>query len=317
VTNRVEELATALAGFLDGAVTDLRRLSGGASRETFSFDLDGSPMIMQRVRPGPVAGNFSMDTEAALLREAAARGVPVAGVVAFTDDRSVADSPFIVVHRLPGETIPRRIQRDAEYEQARRALVSEGGAALALIHSIEPQAVPGLKVEQQVESLRALYDMLSPELGVHPAFELAFRWLERYEPAQEQPGVVHGDFRLGNLLVDGSGLRAVLDWELSHLGDRLEDLAWFSIRAWRFGGSAEVAGLGTMDELIEAYEGAGGAPVDRDALRWWQAACTLRWGVICMLQTHTHLSAASRSVELATIGRRVCETEYDLLRLVR
>ena len=110
---------------------------------------------------------------------------------------------------------------------------------------------------------------------------------------------------------------AAIDWELAHLGDPLEDLAWFSIRAWAFGGEGEVAGLGSIDELVTAYERASGTTVDRPALQWWRAVETLRWGVICMLQAHTHLSGASRSVELATIGRRVCETEYDLLRLLR
>jgi aminoglycoside phosphotransferase (APT) family kinase protein len=129
--------------------------------------------------------------------------------------------------------------------------------------------------------------------------------------------VLHGDYRLGNLLVDDQGLVAALDWELAHLGDPLEDLAWFSIRAWAFGGPGEVAGVGTVDELLRAYEAATGETVDVDAFRWWRAFETLRWGVICMLQAHTHLSGASRSVELATIGRRVCENEYDLLRLLR
>lgn len=317
MSRRTDELAAALSGFLGGEVDDVERLSGGASRETFALTLDGAPLILQRVRPGPVGGNRSMVTEAALLREAAAAGVPVADVVAFHDEPDVAGAPFIVVERLPGETIPRRIQREPDYERVRRSLVREGGAALASIHSIRPSAVPGLRPEPQLASLRALHDALSPELGPHAAFELAFRWLDRHEPPVRSDVVVHGDFRLGNLLVDADGLRAVLDWELSHLGDPLEDLAWFSIRAWRFGGDGDVAGLGSMDDLVDAYEAAGGDRVDRSALRWWQAICTLRWGVICMLQTHTHLSGASRSVELATIGRRVCETEYDLLRLIR
>jgi aminoglycoside phosphotransferase (APT) family kinase protein len=177
-------------------------------------------------------------------------------------------------------------------------------------------------MQPQLESLLGLYDTLAPSMGAHPAFELAFRWLALGHPATEGATVVHGDFRLGNLLVGADGLTAVLDWELAHLGDPLEDLAWFSIRAWRFGAPGEVAGLASIDELVECYERARddiGTPleVDRDALVWWQVLETVRWGVICMLQAHTHLSGASRSVELATIGRRVCETEYDVLRLLR
>lgn len=306
----------ALGAFLGGEAGEPERLSGGASRETFAFTLDGRPLILQRVRAGPVAGGFSMEGEAALLRAAAAAGVPVAPVVAASDDPSVLGGAFIVVERLPGETIARRIQRDDAFAAARSVLVAQGAAALARIHAIDPADAPTLRAQDPVGQLRALVDALEPRMGPHPAFELGFRWLERHRPQPGPTTVVHGDFRLGNLLVDEHGLVAVLDWELAHLGDPVEDLGWFSIRAWRFGGAGEVAGLGSVDELLAAYEAAGGSPVDREALRWWQVLGTLRWGVICMLQASTHLSGASRSVELAAIGRRVCETEWDLLDLL-
>jgi aminoglycoside phosphotransferase (APT) family kinase protein len=323
-----EEIAEPLGLVLDGEVTELRRLSGGASRETFSFALqrvdvasgawlDPEPMILQRVRPGPVAGAFAMQSEAALLRAAEGAGVPVATVIEASDDSTVIGAPFIVVRRLDGETIARRILRDDAYAIARGRLVEQCAVALARVHTIAPSDVPDLVAQDQLGSLVGLYDMLEPTMGPHPAFELAFRQLERSRPPTRDDVVLHGDFRLGNLLVDADGLVAAIDWELAHLGDPLEDLAWFSIRAWAFGGPGEVAGIGSVDQLVDAYEHASGASVDRTALRWWRAVETLRWGVICMLQAHTHLSGASRSVELAAIGRRVCETEYDLMRLLR
>ncbi len=308
--------------FLGGRVEDVVRLSGGASRETFAFTLyrksdPPQPLILQRVRVGPVAGAFSMEDEGALLRAAAAAGVPVAPLVAASDDGSVVGTPFIVVRRLDGETIARRILRDDRYAEARPVIVEQSAEALARVHVIAPGDVPSLAAQDQLGSLVDLYDMLAPTMGPHPAFELGFRQLERSRPASRDDAVLHGDFRLGNLIIDERGLVAAIDWELAHLGDPLEDLAWFSIRAWAFGGEGEVAGLGSIDELVTAYERASGTTVDRPALQWWRAVETLRWGVICMLQAHTHLSGASRSVELATIGRRVCETEYDLLRLLR
>jgi aminoglycoside phosphotransferase (APT) family kinase protein len=322
------EIAEPLGLLLDGQVTELRRLSGGASRETFSFVLqrrDASagtplapePMILQRVRPGPVAGAFAMESEAALLRAAAGAGVPVATVIKASDDSAVIGAPFIVVNRLDGETIARRILRDDAFADAREKLIDQCARAMARVHAISPTDVPALVAQDQLGSLVGLYDMLEPTMGPHPAFELAFRQLERSRPPTREDVVLHGDFRLGNLLVDGHGLVAAIDWELAHLGDPLEDLAWFSIRAWAFGGPREVAGVGSVDQLAGVYEQASGAPVDRAALRWWRAVETLRWGIICMLQAHTHLSGASRSVELAAIGRRVCETEYDLVRLLR
>ncbi len=108
----------------------------------------------------------------------------------------------------------------------------------------------------------------------------------------------------------------MLDWELAHLGDPMEDLGWLCVRAWRFGSAAPVAGVGDYDELYAAYAAAAGVEVDPDVVRWWEGLGTLRWGVICILQASSHLSGASRSVELAAIGRRVCENEYDLLCLM-
>jgi hypothetical protein len=142
------------------------------------------------------------------------------------------------------------------------------------------------------------------------------RWLEQERPVAGERCVVHGDFRLGNLVVGPDGLRAVLDWELAHIGDPMEDLGWLCVRAWRFGVDAPVAGLGDYDELFASYEAASGRAVDPQAVRWWEALGCLRWGAICMLQASAHLSGASRSVELAAIGRRTCEAEHDLLLLL-
>jgi aminoglycoside phosphotransferase (APT) family kinase protein len=128
--------------------------------------------------------------------------------------------------------------------------------------------------------------------------------------------VVHGDFRNGNLIVGRDGIRAVLDWELAHLGDPMEDLGWLCVKSWRFGQPLPVGGFGAYAQLLDAYERASGRPVDRVALRWWETLGTLKWGIMCIMQAATHTSGAVRSVELAAIGRRVCEQEWDLLALV-
>ncbi len=108
----------------------------------------------------------------------------------------------------------------------------------------------------------------------------------------------------------------MLDWELTHAGDPAEDLGWLCVKAWRFGAAAAVAGLGSRAELLAAYRAAGGADIDLAELRWWELLGTLRWGIICLTQAWAHLSGAHRSVELAAIGRRVCEQEWDLLLLL-
>jgi aminoglycoside phosphotransferase (APT) family kinase protein len=93
----------------------------------------------------------------------------------------------------------------------------------------------------------------------------------------------------------------------------MEDLGWLCVKAWRFGGELPVAGLGTYDELFESYEAAGGAPVDPVVVHWWEVLGTWKWAIMCILQASVHLNGAARSHELAAIGRRVCENEYDLL----
>jgi hypothetical protein len=147
----------------------------------------------------------------------------------------------------------------------------------------------------------------------HPALEIGSRRLAATRPEPTGRSVVHGDFRLGNVMVDREGLVGVLDWELAHLGEPVEDLGWLCVRSWRFGSPLPVAGVGTREALLSSYAAAGGLPVDPASLAWWEAFGTLRWAVICVQQAHTHLSRAVRSVELAAIGRRVCEVELDLL----
>jgi aminoglycoside phosphotransferase (APT) family kinase protein len=314
LTERIEALLVSRG--LSGEVKGLQRLSGGASRETWSLDLitpDGArPLILQRLRPGTAMPGPGMAGEAALIRAAEALGVPVATVVA-DDDGSATGSPCIVMGRLDGETIARKLLRDDQWADARAGLVAQAGRALAAIHRIDPGVARSLRESDQLDEMTALLHGFDQPL---PAFELGIRWLASHRPTSPARRVVHGDFRLGNLLVGRGGLEGVLDWELAHLGDPIEDLGWYCVRAWRFGSALPAGGMGTREELIAAYEGAGAGPVDPEALRWWELLGTLKWGLICIVQSQVHLSGASRSVELATIGRRVCENEWDVLALL-
>lgn len=288
----------------DRDVTALVRLTGGASRETWRCDVDGDPHVVQRQRPG---ATHDMAVEAAILRAAAAEGVPVPPLVGHVVDGDGVSS--IVSRFVPGETIARKILRDERFEPARRRLVADLGTALARIHRMRPDAVAGLvEVDPLVTYRRQLDDIGQP----HPAFELAFRWLERNRPDGHGTSVVHGDFRLGNVIVDDDGLAAVIDWELAHLGDPVEDLGWLCVPAWRFGGRGAVAGIADREALLDAYATESGTTVDRETLRWWEVNGILRWGIICVMQAETHRSGLVRSHELAAIGRRVCENEHDL-----
>ena len=306
------ELAAGLSGVLGGAhVSGLARLSGGASRETWRFEADGSPLILQRQRDGAVR---PMTTEVAVLRAAHEGGVAVPEVVVDGGASTALGNPFMVVRAVEGETIARKILRDDEFSSARARLTADIGTAMARLHSLPPQSAPGLVEQDEVATYRRVLDDLGEP---HPVFEVAFRWLEANRPASSERAIVHGDFRLGNVMVDGNGLVAVLDWELAHVGDPMEDLGWVCVKAWRFGGGNPVAGLGTYDEFFDAYEAAGRPRPDIDVVRWWEVLGTLKWGIMCITQAASHLNGLARSHELAAIGRRVCENEWDLIGLLK
>ena len=128
---------------------------------------------------------------------------------------------------------------------------------------------------------------------------------------------MHGDYRIGNIIFGPEGVRAVLDWELAHIGDPMEDLGWICVRSWRFGNDEKpVGGIGSREEFFSAYEAAGGSPVEAERVRFWEAFGNLRWGISCIFQAKTYLDGLSPSVEFASIGRRIAETEWELLSLM-
>lgn len=312
-----DALAAVLGDALGGrwVVDALEPMAGGSSRQTWAVDASGPGgrrrLVLRRDPPGtPVSG---LGLEADLLRAAARHGVPVPAVVAASADPARLGSAYVVTEHVDGETLPKRILGRDDLAAARAGLTRQCAEALAAVHRIPPAEVPGLPGGDPLEQMRTLLDRLGQP---HPAFELGLRHLAATRPPRSAETVVHGDFRTGNLIVGPDGLRAVLDWELAHRGDPIEDLGWLCVKAWRFGGPGPVGGFGAVDELLDAYRAAGGAEIGADELGWWQRYGTLRWGIICIVQAATHLSGLVRSVELAAIGRRVCEVEWDLLALL-
>jgi aminoglycoside phosphotransferase (APT) family kinase protein len=151
----------------------------------------------------------------------------------------------------------------------------------------------------------------------NPALEFGLRWLRQRAPECNQMTLIHGDFRIGNLLVGPAGLNAVIDWEFAHVGDPHEDLAWPCVRDWRFGNDAQrVGGVGDLAPYLATYEAASGRAIDSDALRWWEIMGNLRWAATCHIQAQRHLSGADPSVELASLGRRAAEMELEFLTLI-
>jgi aminoglycoside phosphotransferase (APT) family kinase protein len=300
------------------AIEGMTRLSGGASRETWAFDAirpDGSAteLVLRRDPLGRPSEPGAMGREALAITAAGVAGLAAPEVLMWTDGPELWESAGLVMRRVAGETIARRILRDDYYRRARGVLIGQLGRLAAGLHAREVTGDFPAPAPDPLGELREQLDAFGP---VSPTFELALRRLEADPPPARGPVLVHGDLRLGNLIVGPDGLRAVIDWELVHTGSPAEDLGWLCVKAWRFGSGLPAAGVGTREELLAAYRAAGGADIGLDELRWWEILGTLRWGLMCVSQAQAHLSGAHRSVELAAIGRRVCEQEWDLLLLL-
>ena len=296
------------------SIENLHTMTGGASRTTWAFDAVGEHSRQALIlRTGPPDDVYAaMELEASAQQRASAAGAPVPHILAADNSPVALGNPYLICNLIGGETIVRRIHR--ALDDGRQRLLRQCAQALAAIHRADPDGI-GLAQTEQLAEWRDRLD----EMGDTTAtFEWAFRWLAAHRPPPTPPRLVHGDFRMGNLIVDESGLAAVLDWELVHIGEVYEDLAWFCIRAWRFGAAEALGagGLGSVEDFLSAYEEAADTPVDRNAFRWWLTVATLRWGVICRFQAERHLSGQTPSVELAAIGRRVSETEWDVLDLL-
>jgi aminoglycoside phosphotransferase (APT) family kinase protein len=229
---------------------------------------------------------------------------------------------YLLTAFVEGESRGSRIVRSPEFQSARAALVGHVATALARIHRIQnPGDWFGLERPTESPALAELerYDhqFRASNANPHPVLELALRWLRRNPPKTSRWTLVHGDFRVGNFLVGPEGLRAVLDWELCHWGDPLEDLGWLMVRAWRFGSTQSVGGFSEKEEFLDRYSEVARVSVDPEAVRWWEVFGNFRWAVLTIKQSYLHLSGVERSVELASLGRLTAETEWELLQLIQ
>jgi len=320
-----EALTRNLASWYPGAVgvANSKRLSGGASQETWSFDImrpDGLVgAILRRAPKGYGAAPTraaGLGAEARLMQLAFDAGVPSPRVLHVLTENDDLGTGFIM-QRVEGETIARKILRDAEFADARPKLARELGRIAATIHGLPRAKLPELRrltATQEIGELAREYRSLD---WPKPVFALALRWLGDHDPGPpQQETLVHGDFRHGNLIIGADGVRAVLDWELAHIGDPMEDLGWVCVNSWRFGEiDKPVGGFGSREDLFAGYE-AVGRKVDADRVKFYEIMGTLRWGVMCGGMMQRFRAQPDHSMERAMIGRRASETEIDLLRLL-
>ncbi|KQT35313.1 hypothetical protein ASG29_04240 [Sphingomonas sp. Leaf412] len=296
---------------LGGPIAHLRRLTGGASQQLWSFDVGDRGYVLRRAPGGAMfdkMGTIAPETEAAVIGAVAAQGVPVAPVAAVLTPDDGLGRGFVSV-RMPGEALGKRIVADPRFAGIRDGLAHRCGAILSAIHATPPASLPPLPVRSPARSLDQLEGQLRSFGEPRPVFEAALAWLRDRCPPATVPQLVHGDFRNGNFLLEPDRLVAVLDWEACHLGDPVDDLGWLCMPSWRFGRpDLPVGGFGTRERLLAGY----GRAVDPARLRFWEVRGILRWGLTCMAMAEAFLNG-DRSIERAAVGRRASEAELDLL----
>jgi len=309
-------------------IDDLKRLTGGATKATWSFaariGADRVPLILQLASPRPALAPGDPLAElprvvgaedAAMMTAAAEAGVPappVRAILTPEDGLGVG----CIMDFVAGETIARRILREAEFAPLRQRFAEQCGGILARLHRLAPAGLPFLRpfgAAAQVAHYRRAYEALDHP---QPTIELGLRWAENHLPQRHATAVLHGDFRLGNLICGGAAIRAVIDWELAALGDPAQDLGWLCVKTWRFGGALPVGGMAPREALLAAYRAAGGAAIDLAQLRVWEAFGSIKWAIMCLMKGREHRRTGRATVEQMAIGRRMEEPLFDFLQLL-
>jgi aminoglycoside phosphotransferase (APT) family kinase protein len=320
-----KELSAALKNKLlesdiHGEITNLVPLTGGASKEIWRFEVhteDGVEEFILRKGSG-IEGPLAIKTsdEAILQKEVSKIDAPVPEIVAVSSiEEELGDS--YIMKFVAGESIPRKILRDTEFKEALPLLAFQCGESIAKIHDVELDKLHFLQEKPPIDQVNDLYATYLSFNQPSPVFEYTYLWLKDQDFGQTKSSLVHGDFRLGNIIVSSSGLESIIDWELAHIGNPLQDLGWICGNSWRFGQNDKVVGgFGNLDDLLRGYNSISNFEVTENLVRTWQVFGTFRWGVICLIQASAHLNGSVNSVEKAAIGRRVSETEIDIADLL-
>lgn len=318
-----DRLSTYIAGRLpqasDVAVDALERIHGGASRETYRFtlryELDGEVverrLILRRDPPGSLI-ETQRASEFAAYRAFFGTSVPVPEPLWLEEDPAVLDYPFFIMVEIPdGTAAPQALQAPPHNEHLERIgarkwsilgeIARADPAELGLLDVMQPAPLDACW-RRELDYWEGVID--ADELEPWPVMRAAIRWLRRSPPSPAQRlAVVHGDFRTGNFLYDEKGeILAVLDWEMAHLGDPLEDLAWGINRIWCWARDERVGGLLPKQRALELWSAASRLRVDADALRWWELFSSVKAQAIWISSRREFLDGANRDPILALSG---------------
>ena len=328
-----EEMHTRLEGVLANVFTDfesleiVERLSGGASQETYRIELTrgGKPAVLAlRRASGGIEGEVTaahpgLAVEALLMQAAAQAGVPEPKVHYVLRSEDGVGAGFIM-QWLDGFTLGAQIVKTPELAEIRPQLARRCGEVLAQIHGIDLVA-SGLDQHLQHQSaeeyVRQTWQRYQDFNTPQPMIDFTARWLLDHLPENTTPALVHNDFRNGNVMIDVSGIVAVLDWEVAYIGDPMRDLGWILTHSWRFGrDDLSVGGFGEVADLFAGYESVSGTSVDPEAVRFWQIFGSFWWSVGCLGMAEHYRNGPDKTVERPAVGRRSSECQVDCVNLL-
>ncbi|MFN3857952.1 MAG: phosphotransferase family protein [Caulobacter sp.] len=306
-------------------VTGLSRIPGGASRETYRFDVevDGQTrgMILRR---DPVGSLIDTDRRLEFLafRSFHGRGLPVPEAVALEEDGAELERPFFIMGRIDGGKAQSPFTM-APYGEHAAAIGEQFFGHLGAIAAADPA---GLPISEFAES-PALDGCWKKELdyweGVvdedeehpQPIVRAAIRRLRRNPPPPAQKlSVVHGDYRTGNFLHDGAGkIVALLDWEMAHIGDPLEDLGWAIEPLWSYGESDRVSGMLPRETAIAIWERASSLKVDPAAFAWWELFASVKGAAIWISSAREYRAGGLKDPVLGLSGWYTARRQDQIL----
>jgi aminoglycoside phosphotransferase (APT) family kinase protein len=308
-------------------LVQMTRLAGGTVQDNWFLELSipGAPprrFVLRTGRVVAVRGSLPAAHEYAVIRAAAEAGVRVPQPVAVCEDPGLIGQPFFVMAFVEGESRPWKLQRAPDVMAAGDAILEQVGAELGRLQAITPPRAglgflkrpPHDVAREAIAEMRVYVDQHDHP---HPAIEYCLRWLERHAPPPGPVVLCHGDFRIGNIIIEACRPSAVLDWELARWGDPHEDLAWLCMRFFRFSRPDLVGGgLGSRAALLRGWQAVTGREIDRQAIRYWDICANTRWAVVSLQQVARQVYGGENSLELALVGLGTAEMELEALTLI-
>jgi len=299
----IEALTLYLAdklGAPDLSVHDLARIPGGASRETYRFRArygGGERKLILRRDPPASLIETERATEFRAYQAFHKLGLPVPEPIALELDGNTLERPFFIMAEIEDAQAGSILAPDP-YGAHRDKIGQQFFTILGRIAGADPQAL-GLSDfdgagstddcwRHEVARWEKVID--EDEGEPQPIARAALRWLKRHPPPEaEKIAVVHGDYRSGNFLFDGAGdIKAILDWEMAHLGDPLEDLGWALDPLWAHHDPSHPAGTLARADAIALWEKTSGLTADPQALLWWEIFASLKGCAIWISAAHEY-----------------------------